>query len=194
MRTKWPVRTLCELRAGDRVAIGDFTLNVVWPRDPVEDVATNEASVILLAVCDGRSALLTGDAEGEILHEIIADKLVSDIDVLKVGHHGSAGAVDTDLMQVLCPEFALISVGEGNRFGHPVASTLRILAQGAAKIVEDRSGWRRRRAPCTRPSDRDHRSSDFGFLPRSSGSVCRRTNWRALGPVCDTDSGHRRFG
>ena len=59
---------------------------------------------------------------------------LGDIDVLKVGHHGSAGAVDEPAMETLRPEVALISVGAGNRFGHPTAETLGLLEQYGAKV------------------------------------------------------------
>ena len=44
---------------------------------------------------------------------------VGDIDVLKLGHHGSKVSVDGELLDVLKPELSLASAGEGNRYGHP---------------------------------------------------------------------------
>ncbi|NTW28003.1 MAG: DNA internalization-related competence protein ComEC/Rec2 [Coriobacteriia bacterium] len=123
-----------ELSAGDKITVGKFELVVVWPSGPVKDAATNEASVVLLVWSGTHSALLTGDAEEDVLREIISKKLVDGIDTLKVGHHGSAGAVDSEVMSALHPKTALISVGTGNRFGHPVATTLQALVQGGAMV------------------------------------------------------------
>ena len=44
---------------------------------------------------------------------------MGDIDVLKLGHHGSKVSVDTDLLETLKPELSIASAGEGNRYGHP---------------------------------------------------------------------------
>lgn len=132
---------LKELEAGERLNVGEFTLDVLWPREPVKDAAENNASVVLLATCQGRYALLTGDAESDVLTAIGEQQPIGDLDVLKVGHHGSADAVDAESMRALRPELALISVGDGNRFGHPVAATLEILGEGGAQVARtDRSG------------------------------------------------------
>ncbi len=64
--------------------------------------------------------------------------VLGDIDVLKVGHHGSAGAVSDSVLATLKPEYALISVGAGNKFGHPKRSTLDELARGGSRVVQDR--------------------------------------------------------
>ena len=61
--------------------------------------------------------LLTGDAELDQEREFVQE--VGDIDVLKLGHHGSKVSVDGELLDVLRPELSLASAGEGNRYGHP---------------------------------------------------------------------------
>ena len=68
---------------------------------------------------EGKSlrVLLTGDAELDQEREFVQE--VGDIDVLKLGHHGSKVSVDTDLLGTLKPEFSIASAGEGNRYGHP---------------------------------------------------------------------------
>jgi competence protein ComEC len=100
-----------ELTAGDVLHAGRITLTVVWPRSAVVDPATNEASVVVRADAPGFSALLTGDAENEVLEPLANDGSLGDIDVLKVGHHGSVGAVSPSLLRILRPEWALVSVG-----------------------------------------------------------------------------------
>ena len=61
--------------------------------------------------------LLTGDAELDQEREFAQE--VGDIDVLKLGHHGSKVSVDGELLDVLRPELSIASAGEGNRYGHP---------------------------------------------------------------------------
>lgn len=58
-----------------------------------------------------------GDAELDQEREFVQE--VGDIDVLKLGHHGSKVSVDGELLDVLRPELSLASAGEGNRYGHP---------------------------------------------------------------------------
>lgn len=57
-----------------------------------------------------------------------------DIDILAVGHHGSASSTCEDLLDALEPETALISVGSGNSYGHPADETLRRLRKIGADI------------------------------------------------------------
>ena len=51
-----------------------------------------------------------------------------DIEVLLVGHHGSKYATSRDLLETVRPEVGVISVGAGNRYGHPAAETLDRMA------------------------------------------------------------------
>ena len=113
-------KDICELDAGDRVRVGGFTCTVVWPREEV-DGEENGDSLCLLVEYDrsGRrmSMLLTGDAERDEVGACC--KEVGDVDVLKVGHHGSKISVTGEIMDVLRPEVSIASAGEGNRYGHP---------------------------------------------------------------------------
>jgi competence protein ComEC len=123
-----------EVVAGTTLACGRLSATVLTPAQPVENAATNEASIVLL-VRDGRfSALLTGDGESGVLMPLVRAGRLGDIDVLKVGHHGSDEAVSPELLTALRPEWSLISVGAGNRYGHPTNSTLRLLASSGTNI------------------------------------------------------------
>lgn len=123
----------------------------VWEVDGVEvtvlhpstsDVAAgeaNEASVVLLVRWRGFRALLTGDAYIDVERRIM--DAVGDIDVLKVGHHGSETSTAAEFLETVAPEWALISVGRGNRYGHPAPSVLRRLEASGAEILRtDRHG------------------------------------------------------
>ena len=134
-------RNVREVRSGDRMSAGAIELTVLWPTAPVQDGSENASSVVLRAAAPGFSAILTGDAEGEVLDALAQQGALADVDVLKVGHHGSAGAVTDGSLSILTPQWALISVGTGNRFGHPRASTLRELGSSGSRIVRtDQSG------------------------------------------------------
>ena len=72
---------------GDTIPLGGLTLNVVHPGELSGD--SNEDSVVLLLDCAEVETLLTGDAEAPSEEKMIASGALFDIDVLKIGHHGS---------------------------------------------------------------------------------------------------------
>lgn len=109
-----------QVRCGDTVDIGSFCARVMWPFESVDGEGNEDSLVLLLSyVQEGKSLriLLTGDAELDQEREFVQE--VGDIDVLKLGHHGSKVSVDVELLDVLKPELSLASAGEGNRYGHP---------------------------------------------------------------------------
>ena len=109
-----------QVRRGDTVDIGSFCARVMWPFESVDGEGNEESLVLLLSYAqEGKSlrVLLTGDAELEQERKFVQE--VGDIDVLKLGHHGSKVSVDAALLEILRPELSLASAGEGNRYGHP---------------------------------------------------------------------------
>ena len=115
-----PGVTYRQVACGDTVDIGAFRTRVVWPFDTVDGEGNEDSLVLLLSYAqEGKSlrVLLTGDAELDQEREFVQE--VGDIDVLKLGHHGSKVSVDTDLLGTLKPELSIASAGEGNRYGHP---------------------------------------------------------------------------
>ena len=91
--------------------------------------------------------LFTGDAEGnlegksekDVLAFYRADELQCDF--LKVGHHGSDTSSNPALLAAVQPKLAAISCGEGNKYGHPIQSTLDALdAVGATVYRTDLAG------------------------------------------------------
>lgn len=109
-----------QVRRGDTVDIGSFCARVMWPFESVDGEGNEDSLVLLLSYAqEGKSlrVLLTGDAELDQEREFVQE--VGDIDVLKLGHHGSKVSVDKDLLETLKPELSIASAGEGNRYGHP---------------------------------------------------------------------------
>lgn len=109
-----------QVRRGDAVDIGAFCARVMWPFESVDGEGNEDSLVLLLSyVQEGKSLrmLLTGDAELDQERKFAQE--VGDIDVLKLGHHGSKVSVDGELLDVLRPELSIASAGEGNRYGHP---------------------------------------------------------------------------
>ena len=127
-------------RAGDSLLIDGVSLRVLhpdttWPRWH-EDL--NDDSVVLLVRYGAFEAVLAGDL-GVRAESLLAGK-VGRVDLLKVGHHGSAGSSGAPWLRELDPKAAVVSVGN-NRYGHPAPSALRRLAEaGAAVWRTDRDG------------------------------------------------------
>jgi competence protein ComEC len=117
--------------AGDVIHAGQWRLEVLWPVagfTPPED--PNDACLVLRARAPGLTALLTGDAESNVLAQL----RLHHADLLKVSHHGSQDAGLEGVLARLRPTVAVISVGTGNPFGHPRPQTLRTLADAGAQV------------------------------------------------------------
>lgn len=103
--------------AGDSFAFGDCTVTVLAPIQISED--HNNNSLVLRVVCGETSFLFTGDMEEDEEEDLLSARTDLSADVLKVAHHGSAYTSSTWFLQLVEPELAVISCGEGNSYGHP---------------------------------------------------------------------------
>jgi competence protein ComEC len=132
---------LRRLSAGGELRSGGLRLKVLWP--PRELLAgsrvgedPNRLSLVTVAGWRDFSMLLAADAEAEA---VPLDP--GSIDVLKVAHHGSDDAGLDALLARSRPRLAVISVGDGNPFGHPTPQTLATLAShGVHTLRTDRQG------------------------------------------------------
>jgi competence protein ComEC len=126
-------------RAGQRFRIGDLQVRILWPSGdaPPGDDPNNHATV-LVASYGTVDALLTADAEGDVTVPLRPPP----VEILKVAHHGSADSFLPRLLELVRPRVAVVSVGEGNDYGHPTPATLAALAAypGLAVYRTDRDG------------------------------------------------------
>ncbi|HWR42773.1 DNA internalization-related competence protein ComEC/Rec2 [Sporomusa sp.] len=100
----------------------------------------NEVSSVIRVSYGQHSFLLTGDLEAQGEAAMLAQGVLP-CTVLKVGHHGSKTSSTAPFLQAISPRFAVISVGYGNRFGHPHPETLKRLAEIKTLIYRtDRQG------------------------------------------------------
>lgn len=129
----------------DVININLFTFEVVWPELSVaKTVDGNENSVagILTIKNKGWLMFLSGDMEMEAEQKLIwrdvlrqgYGTLENGVDVLKVSHHGSKTATSEELLEVLKPKVAVISVGKNNRFGHPTEEVMARLRKFESEI------------------------------------------------------------
>jgi competence protein ComEC len=134
------VRTL---RAGDAFALGYGTqVNVFAPFRDYEPGAApaNNDSLVLHLNYGATSVLLEGDAEGPIENAMLAEPGLPST-LLKVGHHGSVTSTRPEFLARFAPQWAVISCGPRNRFGHPRAEVLKELqAAGVRTYSTDING------------------------------------------------------
>ncbi len=105
------------------------------------DAPHNNDSLVLRVRYGARSFLLTGDVERPIEREMLAENEIPVTDVLKVAHHGSRTSSTDDFLDAARPEFALISAGLDNSYGHPNRDVLARLADHHTQVFRtDRQG------------------------------------------------------
>ena len=99
----------------------------------VED-NVNNMSVVTKLVYGDVSFLFVGDLEKEGDWEMLSFGDLNRSDVLKVGHHGSITSTTQSFLNLVQPEYAIVSVGEGNKFNHPSELVMEILRLSNATV------------------------------------------------------------
>lgn len=115
-------------KTGDKFTVGNAECEVMSIRNDKDDY--NNCSIVIKMDFNNVSYLFTGDAE----ESVESSRKWPHIDVLKVGHHGSNTSSSKKFLEQIKPEVALISVGQGNTYGHPTQATLKRLSNIGAKI------------------------------------------------------------
>ncbi|MBA3659955.1 MAG: MBL fold metallo-hydrolase, partial [Gemmatimonadales bacterium] len=128
-------------RPGDQFALDGVRFSVLHPAPSWaewgEDL--NEDSLVLLVEYGSFQAIFAGDA-GFPAESLMAPRL-RPVDLLKVGHHGSRGSSSDLWLSRLRPRAAVISVGRGNRYGHPTPEAVARLTRAGTRVWRtDRDG------------------------------------------------------
>lgn len=124
---------------GTVYSLGTAEFTILAPNDTYED--PNNASIALLLQNGDTGFLFTGDGEEEAEEDILANGLCVEADVYKAGHHGSDTASCEAFLEAADPDYAVISCGEGNSYGHPHAAVLNSLrAMGIQVFRTDEQG------------------------------------------------------
>jgi competence protein ComEC len=115
-----------EVSEGMSLKYGGIDIDILWPRVGVLDENLNNDSVVMLLNYLDKKILLMGDAEEEVEEIILRDyrSILTDIDILKAGHHCSNTASTYDFLEIVNPDIAICSCGEENSFGHPHKETI----------------------------------------------------------------------
>ena len=121
-------------RLHDVIQIGDLLFTVRNPADL--EGSTNNNSIVLHLTYGQVDFLFMGDAEQEAERDMMMlDSLpVPEVEILKVGHHGSRTASSEDFLSITSPEIAIYMAGEGNTYGHPHEETITALESIGATI------------------------------------------------------------
>ncbi len=100
------------------------------------------AAMVTAKLTVGSSTILfMGDAERMLEQQLVLLGADVDADILKVGHHGSKTSTSDDFLRAVSPDAAVISVGKGNRYGHPHLEVLERLEDGELAVYRtDRDG------------------------------------------------------
>ena len=125
---------------GMQSTISNIAINVLWPQattqhfasNPGDGSSINNSSIAAMITSPDFSLFAAGDLEPPVQELLRAD--VGHVDIYKVCHHGSKYQ-DPEFMALLSPAIAMISVGEGNTYGHPAPQTVRALTRLGARVV-----------------------------------------------------------
>ncbi|PIZ94352.1 MAG: hypothetical protein COX81_03925 [Candidatus Magasanikbacteria bacterium CG_4_10_14_0_2_um_filter_37_12] len=126
--------------------IAGAKLHFLYPDHPIDldsripsmdkDTGANDTSVVLKLSYQDQDVLLMGDAEIDLEDYLIktyGEQL--DVEVLKVGHHGSNSSSNSTFVSSTSPLYSVISAGKNNKFGHPSPRVLKRLERSESKIL-----------------------------------------------------------
>jgi competence protein ComEC len=122
-----------QMSAGERFMFGRIHVRILAPAATYRPGAraTNDDSLVMRIRYENTAALLEGDAEAPVEEQMVATEPLA-AGLLKVGHHGSNTSTTSSFLAAVHPQFAVISAGRHNPFGHPRVSVLDEL--GAAHV------------------------------------------------------------
>ena len=124
------------IRATEGFTIGGAHISVLWsPAE--EEISTNDASMVLLIRCNDFGALMMGDVSMDVEQALIEEYGAAHLqaDVLIVGHHGANTSTSEALLETVRPQYAVISCGAGNLYGHPDGRALARLEKSDTEIL-----------------------------------------------------------
>ena len=118
--------------AGDTFSFGSAVVTILGPVGYYSD--PNNMSIVLRIQYGKTSFLFAGDAEIDSEQDILNAGVNLQSTVLKVGHHGSDTSTSYRWLREIAPQYAVISVGKDNSYGHPTEQTLSRLEDAEATL------------------------------------------------------------
>jgi len=120
---------------GDVFRVAGIPIRILGPDRSWEGSSTNDGSVVLLAGTPPNRVLLPGDLEVRGEAELLSSGESICAEALIVAHHGSRSGSCTEFLDRSRPEWAVVSAGFGNRFGHPHPDVQRRIAEAGARLL-----------------------------------------------------------
>lgn len=117
---------------GEEFSLGGATVRFLSPMKYYEDL--NDQSLIVKIMYGNTSFLFEGDAGFDVEDDMMNSGIDLTANVLKVAHHGSAYSTSADFLAAVSPQYAVISVGKENRYGHPADDTMEFLQYYGTEI------------------------------------------------------------
>ena len=117
---------------GDDFRIGDGRISVLSPEKGASGEDVNEDAVVFLLSYKNFRGLFTGDVGEETEKKLLS--VLSDVDFLKVGHHGSGYSSTQAFLDKIKPEVSVISCSESNTYGHPSPETIKRLEKSGSRV------------------------------------------------------------
>ena len=109
----------------NEIAINNNKLTFLYTKEYDNE---NDNSNVIYTKINNYKILLMGDAEYNKEKDIINKYNLSNVDILKVGHHGSKTSSNNDFINIINPKYSIISVGKNN-YGHPNKEVLNNLSK-----------------------------------------------------------------
>lgn len=127
--------------AGKKLTLGALSIECLHPAAGYRTDDVNSYSQVLAVNGFGFRGLFTGDATTESEEAILRNGFAGSYPFLKLGHHGSSTSSSEEFLDLVSPDFALISCGYQNRYGHPHEEVMqRLDAMGCAVCRTDLDG------------------------------------------------------
>ena len=120
---------------GDRLSFQDVEMSFLAPLENASGADANEEGLVMELRYRAFRGLFTGDIGKETERELIKKGLLSDVDFLKVAHHGSRYSTCEEFLEIVKPELAVISCSDSNTYGHPSPETIERLEISGARIA-----------------------------------------------------------
>lgn len=111
-----------------------LSLVCLHPASGYKASSRNGESIVILLSYGNFRALFTGDLEEEEERMLLKQQAFSKINILKTAHHGSKNSTTDEFLRVTSPDAAVISCGEGNRYGHPHKELLERLEEAGCRF------------------------------------------------------------
>jgi competence protein ComEC len=123
---------ITEAKPGNSFQLGGAECIIFAPNASYANL--NDSSIVIKLTYKGKSFLFTGDATEASEADMLKKGYDLKADVLKVGHHGSSSATSPAFLKAVNPQYAVISVGLGNPYGHPAKTSLDKLNNAKVKV------------------------------------------------------------